>query len=457
MIGSYPEAVEWLYNRVNFERLGVGQYGRNDFKLERMQKLLNAIGNPQEKIPVVHIAGTKGKGTTAAIVDSILREAGYHVGLFTSPHMFRIEERFLVNGQPISEERFVALVCQMAAYVDKTQETYPELTPTFFEITTAMAWLYFLEENVDLAVLEVGLGGRLDSTNLCRPLVTAISSISLDHTRLLGDTVASITREKAGIIKAGIPVVTSSTNPFVCEDLKAIASQKGCPFQQLGQDFQVEIVKPWHEQGRFQTVRYAQTDSVEVKTIDVQFSRPGQIYACNIGLALACIDQLNHSGYTITDTQKQRGILNVYLPLRFEILQEAPPVIVDAAHNPAALEALMETLPQYFPERPVTLILAISRDKDYAGMCQTLRRVSSLIVTQYLGNIRSLPAAELAEVIEQEVNLSVLLSESPAEALKIALRVTPSHGIIVASGSLFLAAEVRQLVKPECVIPRVPA
>ncbi|HCS50052.1 folylpolyglutamate synthase/dihydrofolate synthase family protein [Rubinisphaera sp.] len=457
MFDSYSEAVDWLFNRVNYERLGAGQYGRNDFKLERMQKLLNAIGNPHEQIPVVHIAGTKGKGTTAAIVDSILREAGYRVGLFTSPHMFRIEERFLVNGQPISEERFVNLVTLLAGYVSKTQEETPELSPTFFEITTAMAWLYFLEENADLAVLEVGLGGRLDSTNLCRPLVTAISSISLDHTRLLGDTVASITREKAGIIKASVPVMTSSTDPFVCEDLKAIALQKGCPFQQLGQDFQVETVKPWCEQDRFQTVRYTQSDVPEEKIIDVQFSLPGQIYACNLGLALACIDQLNHSGYTITDTQKQRGILNVSLPLRFEILQEAPQVIVDAAHNPAALEALMETLPQYFPERPVTLILAISRDKDYAGMCQTLRGISSLIVTQYLGNIRSLPAAELVEVIEQEENQSVLLAESPAEALEMALQVTPSHGIIVASGSLFLAAEVRQLVKPEILTPSIHA
>ncbi len=457
MFDSYFEAVEWLYHRVNYERLGAGQYGRNDFKLDRMQRLLNAIGDPQEKIPVVHIAGTKGKGTTASIVDSMLFEAGYRVGLFTSPHMFRIEERFLVNGKQISEERFLDLVCQMAAYVDKIQESKPELTPTFFEITTAMAWLYFVDEKVDLAVLEVGLGGRLDSTNLCRPLVTAISSISLDHTRLLGDTVASITREKAGIIKAGVPVVTSSMNPFVCEDLKAIAQQMGCPFQQLGQDFQVEIVKPWHEQDRFQTVRYTQVDSLEENTIDVQFSRPGQIYACNIALALSCVEQLNQSGYSITENQKQRGILNVSLPLRFEILQEAPPIIVDAAHNPAAFEALMETLPQYFPERPVTLILAISRDKDYAGMCRSLGGVSSLIVTQYLGNIRSLPAAELAEAIEQEGNSPILLAESPAQALETALRVTSSKGIIVASGSLFLAAEVRQLVKPESLTHSIRA
>ncbi|HBN79600.1 MAG TPA: hypothetical protein DD473_28015 [Planctomycetaceae bacterium] len=141
MIETYPEAVEWLYNRVNFERLGVGQYGRNDFKLERMQRLLEAIGNPQEQIPVVHIAGTKGKGTTATLVDSILREAGYRVGLFTSPHMFRIEERFLVNGCQISEERFLKLVRRMEDYVTQTREEAPELLPTFFEITTAMAWL----------------------------------------------------------------------------------------------------------------------------------------------------------------------------------------------------------------------------------------------------------------------------------------------------------------------------
>ncbi|TWT61053.1 bifunctional folylpolyglutamate synthase/dihydrofolate synthase [Rubinisphaera italica] len=456
MIDTYSEAVEWLYNRVNFERLGVGQYGRNDFKLERMQRLLEAIGNPQEQIPVVHIAGTKGKGTTATLVDSILREAGYRVGLFTSPHMFRIEERFLVNGCQISEERFLKLVSRMEDYVTQTREEAPELLPTFFEITTAMAWLYFIEEKVDLAVLEVGLGGRLDSTNLCRPLVTAISSISLDHTRLLGDTIASITREKAGIIKAGVPVVTSSTDPFVCEDLKAIAQQKGCSFQQIGHDFHAEIVKPWHEFDRFQTVRYSQTVLHETVSIEIQFSRPGQIYACNIALALACIEQLNQSGYEITNSQKQLGIRNASLPLRFEILQESPPILVDAAHNPAAFEALMEMLPEYFPNRPVTFILAISRDKDYVGMCQTLRGASSLILTQYLGNIRSLPTVELAEVVNQTGIHVTYNTESPAHALETALRVTPENGIIVASGSLFLAAEIRHLVKPESLIQSLP-
>jgi len=459
MINTYEDAVAWLYGRVNYERLGSSQYAASDFKLERMRRLLEALGNPQERIPAVHIAGTKGKGTTAALVATIVQEAGYKVGLFTSPHMHNIEERFVVNGQMVSPPRFVELVRQMASYVESLTEATVGLMPTFFELITAIGWQHFSDEGVDLVVLEVGLGGRLDSTNLCSPLVTAISSISLDHTRLLGSTVEQIAAEKAGIIKRGIPVVTSAETPAVRDLFRRKAAEFECAYSELHTDFDFEIERPWGEASREQTlVFYPLSDkgreSAEDR-LEISFRKPGRVYGNNIALALGCIRELRKRGYEIGTETVQKAVREISLPLRFDILQDQPLLIADAAHNPSSFENLIATLHEVFPERPVTFLMAVSKDKDYATMCRSIPDTDRVIVTQYAGNERGLPAGLLLSSLRESHHGNSMMFEDLQAALSESLQSTPPNGVIVATGSLFLAAEIRSLVCPEQVSRRL--
>ncbi|MCG6156075.1 bifunctional folylpolyglutamate synthase/dihydrofolate synthase [Rubinisphaera margarita] len=455
MINTYEDAVAWLYGRVNYERLGSNQYGASDFKLERMRRLLEALGNPQDRIPAVHIAGTKGKGTTAALVAAIAQEAGYKVGLFTSPHMNNIEERFVVNGQMVSTLRFIGLVQRMADYVDSLPESASGMMPTFFEFITAIAWQHFTEEQVDLVVLEVGLGGRLDSTNLCSPLVSAISSISLDHTRLLGSTVEQIAAEKAGIIKRGVPVVTSAETPAVRELFRNKARDLDCPYTELHTDFAFDVESPWTEAERQQKLVFyplseAGREGAEER-LEVVFRKPGRVYGNNIALALGCIRELRKRGYTFNTEATQKAVRDIALPLRFEILQDRPLLIADAAHNPSSFENLITTVHAVFPGRPVTFLVAVSKDKDYATMCRSIPDTDRVIVTQYGGNERGLPAAQLLGCLRESHRGESLTFADPRTALAEALQSTPAEGVVVATGSLFLAAEIRTLVCPEQV------
>ncbi len=459
MINTYEDAVAWLYGRVNYERLGSSQYAASDFKLERMRRLLEALGNPQDRIPAVHIAGTKGKGTTAALVAGMVQEAGYKVGLFTSPHMQHIEERFVVNGQMVSPLRFVELVQQMAGYVESLTEATAGLMPTFFELITAISWQHFSDEAVDLVVLEVGLGGRLDSTNLCAPVVTAISSISLDHTRLLGSTVEQIAAEKAGIIKQGVPVVTSAETPTVRELFRRKAAEFECPYNELHTDFGFEVESPWTDGTREQKLAFfplseAGRESAEER-LEIAFPKPGRVYGNNIALALGCIRELRKRGYEIGTETIQKAVREISLPLRFDILQDQPLLIADAAHNPSSFENLIATLQDVFPARPVTFLMAVSKDKDYRTMCRSIPDTDRVIVTQYAGNERGLPAGQLLSCLRESHRGDSVMIDDPGAALTEALQSSPPNGVIIATGSLFLAAEIRSLVCPEQVSRRL--
>lgn len=446
MTESYQDAVNWLYGRVNFERLGAGQYTRSDFKLERMARLLDALGNPQNQIPVVHIAGTKGKGTTASLISEILIQAGYRTGLYTSPHRIRIEERFVVNRELISEENFVRLVNVLVDYVEALSGPEQALTPTFFELVTAMAWLHFLEQQVDIAVLEVGLGGRLDSTNLCQPLVTAITSISLDHTRLLGETVELITREKAGIIKPNIPVVTSVKDPACLDVIRERAQEYGCNLIRLGNDFDFELRRSWKPENRKQQLQITLPAHANDHTLDVEFSKPGLVYGENIALAAAAATELSRQGWNITSAQIAKASEEVSLPLRFEIIHEQPLVIVDAAHNPASIRQLINTVNSSFPAKRVYWLLSISRDKDIEGIVREFQGVETILVSQYLGNVRASSAEELSCLFEAQGIQTLAVTNSPEESLAAVQRWAGPDDVIVGTGSLFYASELRERI-----------
>ncbi len=443
MFSSYQQAVDALYRRINFESLAAGKpggYSRGDFKLDRMKRLLAAIGNPHIKIPAVHVAGTKGKGTTCSLVAKILQLAGFRVGLFTSPHMYRVEERFQVNFEMPSPERLTEMINRLMPVVDELDAHHKGMNITFFEIVNAIAWRYFLEEQVEIAVLEVGLGGRLDSTIFCNPAVTAITSISRDHTRVLGESLEEIAREKGGILKPKVPLICGVTEPTAQKTILEIAERLECPVQQMGRDFDFKITGKWEEQKRTQQVQYmAGSDR-----ITFSLKQPGTAVAQNASIALAIGRQLQKLGYAIPEAQMQYAFSESPLPLRFEILSEKPMLVVDSAHNEASVESVLKTISQHLPGKPLTVILSVSRDKDYPAICRLLQGVDLLIVTNYLGNRRALPIPQLKKAVADSCRVKILDAPSPADALALAREQTNPGGVILATGSLFLAAEVRE-------------
>ncbi|MHB8862477.1 MAG: bifunctional folylpolyglutamate synthase/dihydrofolate synthase, partial [Pirellulaceae bacterium] len=240
-IRDYQSASDFLFGRINYERTRGVPYCSRVFKLHRMQQLVARLGHPERTFPAIHIAGTKGKGSTAAMIASVLQAGGFRIGLYTSPHLQRLEERFVVDGRPCDEETLVRLLAHLQPTIleldEQARQEREQQGPTYFEITTAAALIHFRDQRVDAAVLEVGLGGRLDSTNICQPIVTAITSISFDHTRQLGNTLSAIAREKAGIIKPGIPLITGVTQPEPFGVIQQVARDNGAPLLALGRDF----------------------------------------------------------------------------------------------------------------------------------------------------------------------------------------------------------------------------
>ena len=441
----YAAALEFLYSRINYERTPPDPFASGAFKLDRMRELLRRLGDPQLRIPAVHVAGTKGKGSTCAMIAAMLQSSGRRVGLFTSPHLHRFEERMVVNGVAPPAARVVELVREVRGVCEELSQRGAEWSPTFFEVTTAMAWRYFEQEQAEIAVLEVGLGGRLDATNVCSPLVTLITSISLDHTQLLGDTVGQIAREKAGIVKPGVPVISGALQPDARDAIAEAAADAAAPLFELGAGIRCFDVAPAAGE---QAVPPHWKFSVETpRRTHRGLTAPlrGQHQVDNAALAVAAIDGLQALGYSV-GPHWMDGLSAVNWPLRIEVLHRNPTVIVDAAHNEASIAALIETLRSVRARRR-TLVFGTSRDKDAAAM---LRRIAGefdeVILTQYLSNPRALSVEELA-AIAASLPLERCQSEpTPDAAWRAALDGSRAEDLVCVTGSFFLAAEVRKTI-----------
>ena len=352
---------------------------------------------------IVHVAGTKGKGSTSAMIAAMLTAAGYRTGVFSSPHLEQIEERFAVDGQPCTSDELVALVNRMVPVVRAMDEEAaadgdPTGGPTYFEITTAMALVHFVEHQVDAAVLEVGLGGRLDSTNVCLPVVSVITSISFDHMRQLGNTLASIAGEKAGIVKPGVPVVCGVTDMEPQAVIAQTARDHGCRLIQLGRDFTFEYrAKPAVAEFDFRYMVATQ----EFHLNSLMLAMPGRHQAANAAIALATISELRHQGWCISNDAIRSGLSRAALPGRVEITSSDPTIVLDTAHNPASARALVETLDE-LPRSRRTLILSISHDKDVPAIVRELAtHFDRIVVTQYQENPRAVPVQELFETVAE--------------------------------------------------------
>lgn len=466
-IRDYQSASEFLFGRINYERTRGVPYRSRGFKLDRMRQLATRLGHPEQAFPAVHIAGTKGKGSTAAMVASVLRAAGYRTGLYTSPHLHRLEERFVVDGRPCDEQTLVSLLARLQGVVldmdDEARGDEDPPGPTYFEITTAAALLHFRDQQVDAAVLEVGLGGRLDSTNICHPVISVITSISFDHMRQLGTTLAAIAREKAGIIKPGIPVVTGATQPEPFGVIEQVARDNGAELLALRREFDFDYLTSLpvaasdsdHTSEWQCGLNYREQVSGESQSYDnVTLSMLGRHQAANASVAIATCGQLRRQGWRLDESTIRQGLAAARCPARIEILSRSPTVILDTAHNPASIAALVDFLLERCGDGPRLLVFATSSDKDAPAMLQQLLpHFDQVVVTRYLNNPRAADPEKLlsmAETIRQSRGLerpAVHYRPTPETAWQlIASLMSPAH-LVCITGSFFLAAEMRQFAE----------
>lgn len=433
-----PEAaLRFLLDRVDYER---SHQAPAEIKLGRMRRLLARLGNPQDRLAIVHIAGTKGKGSTAAMLGAMLTAAGYRTGVFTSPHLHRIEERIAVDGLPCTRDELIQLINQVHPAVAAMDAQQADERPTFFEIITALALVHFASLPVDAAVLEVGLGGRLDSTNVCRPRVSIITSISLDHTQQLGETVEAIAQEKAGIIKPGVPVVSGVTADPARAVIRETCQRLNCRLVELGEDFQVVYVPAEHLEANSAAGAFDYSSPAR-RYQRVVLALPGRHQAANAAVALAALELF---GLPAPEEAVRRALSGLAWPARVEVVRRHPVVVVDAAHNVASIEALLATLQESLTARRRWLVFAGTRDKDVPGMLARLvPTFDEIFVTRYSNNPRAIPPEELAAVVAGLGRTARCFARSQ-EALEQALAAADRDDLICVTGSFFIAAEARE-------------
>ena len=451
-------ALRFLFGRIDYERVTPPPEIARAFKLQRMHQLLGLLGTPYQDLPVVHVAGTKGKGSTANMAGAILTRSGQRTGIFTSPHLDRIEERIAIDGRPCSAAELVELVQRVRPAVEVMDRGVSEGGgPTYFEIITAVALEQFTRRQVAAAVLEVGLGGRLDSTNVCAPRVAAITSISFDHTRQLGNTLESIAREKAGIIKPGVPVVSGVTADGPREVIRRECRRHGCRLVELGVDFDF----CWHPPKDLQAAdQFGQVNfryhnrQLDIAYDGLELKLPGRHQAANAAVALAVVVELRRQGWSIPEEAIRAGLLGVACPARVELVARQPAVVIDAAHNVASIKALLEVLGESYAARRRLLIFATTREKDIRGMLQRLAAYfDEIIFTRYLSNPRAVPPEELLAIAAEFPGPQVRVCASPAAAWTEAQALATADDLVCVTGSFFLAAEMRS----ECQARPFPA
>lgn len=423
---SYANAVSRLYRLQKFGiKLG----------LSKTISLLKAFGNPHESQRYIHIAGTNGKGSVAAFICSILKQAGLRVGLYSSPHLVRFSERFRINDREISPEDIISLIEEMYDVIP------PYDPPTFFEATTAMALAYFARKKTDISIIETGMGGRLDSTNIITPLISVITNISLEHQAFLGSTVLSIAGEKAGIIKPGIDVVSGATQTPVNQLFESVCSQKESPFWRLGKD-----------------IRYRSDSSglnyygLRHKFRGLESGLIGKFQARNGSLALAVIELLEAKGFRISEDDITKGLARASWPGRMHIMSKNPTVILDGAHNPAGIRAMADSVRNGFKYRRLILVIGIMGDKAIGSILEAIVPHSDHVIFTGLKYSRAAPPERL---MAEASNFEKPKETAPAlpHALNRAKELATSEDLILVCGSLFTVGEALTYFDPEKYLP----
>ncbi len=429
MKNNYKKAIEYIYN--------LNKYGIK-LGLKNITCLLSLFGNPHLKIKVIHVAGTNGKGSASAIIHSILKNAGYKVGLYTSPHLVSFQERMIINGEYIDPGEIINLLEKMKPAINKVAQTDGCQHPTFFEVITAMAFIYFYEKKVDFAVMEVGLGGRMDATNICQPLVSVITHIDFDHMDRLGNTLAEIAGEKGAIIKQNAPVVSAEQLPEAQDVIKKIAREKNAPLYIYGKEVKANLNCSQLKGNYFDYKGI----SNEIYNLFVPLA--GDFQVENTSLAIATIELLKDKGFVITKDDIIKGVANSKWPGRFEIVREKPLVILDGAHNPNGVKQFIKNLKRLIPNKKIIAVLGVFQDKDYAAIMKSIILQVNQVILTMADNPRATPTAVLAEVVRQYINdENIIETKDVATAINMAFQIAQEDDVICVTGSLYTVGEAK--------------
>lgn len=438
---NYREALQWIH--------GLGRFGIKP-GLERITALLKMLGNPQHNVSFVHIAGSNGKGSTAAIMASLLRQGGYRVGLYTSPYLLSFTNRMAVNGSDISQGDLVELVKRVRPLVEtiSADETLGQMTE--FEVVTALALTYFADQNPDLVVLEAGLGGRLDATNVVVPLISIITNISLEHTDVLGSSIKAIASEKAGIIKQGRPLITAASHDDALTVFRERSTELEAPFYRVFTTPENEgelpagkpaaVLKEIDKGGQHFSYRGLSTD-----LDNLYINLRGLYQLTNAATALTALELLAGSGFSLDLESLKKGLASVSWPGRLELLQEKPQVVLDGAHNPAAMAKLARSFPRFFKYRRLVLVIGMLADKDTAAMLEHILPLADEIIFTRPLLPRAADPADIAAFAVDNLQLSkkFLVFQHHGEAFDRAMQMAEPEDVVLVTGSLYTVSDIR--------------
>lgn len=423
---DYNQLTEWMFN---LERFGI------KLGLENITEFMNRIGNPQNDFRSIHVTGTNGKGSVCIFIANILQRAGLKVGLYISPHLVDFTERISINGKEITHSDTVKFGAKLRPIMEQMAAESADKQLTFFEFTTGLAFKYFSENKVDIAVVEVGLGGRLDATNVVKPDVGVITRIGLEHTKYLGNTIPEVAREKAGIVKSGMSVVTCERNDQALSVIKAACEKKRVPLRKIDTDFAPSNIRRSLSGTVFNY-------SGRLQLLDLSTHLVGSYQAENAAAALAAVEELEPKGIKIDDDRAREGILSTKWPGRLDVISKRPLMIFDGSHNPDGVSRTAEEL-RTLGVVPLTLVVACMNDKDTEGIARALAPIASNIVVTQVENKRAMGASVLAEMIKEEFGGQVEVMIPSRRALEHAVSSPEGRGVCVI-GSLYLVGEAIQ-------------
>jgi len=419
---SYGEAIQYLYS---LQKYGI------KFGLNKTSNLLKAFGNPHQGQKYIHIAGSNGKGSVAAMVESILIKSGMKVGFYSSPHLVRFTERFRINGREIAPEKATPIIGELRDIIN------PNHPPTFFEVTTAMALIYFAMEKTDISIMEVGMGGRLDATNVIRPVVSAITNISLEHQQFLGSRLIDIAGEKAGIIKRGVDLVTAATQPSVIRLFKSICGKRRAPFWRVGKDV------------RYRTMgKRLNYYGLKRRFMGLELGLKGRYQNRNATLALAVIEILERKGFKISSHDITEGLKETTWPGRMHFVSREPIIVLDGAHNPNAIKVLAESIKREFTYRSLILVIGIMADKDIGKIIKRIVPIADYVIYTSPDYYRSASPESLMKEAFHLRKPGKLVPRIP-DAIDTAKAMAKPDDMILVTGSLFTVGEALTYFDPE--------
>ncbi|MCX7903475.1 MAG: bifunctional folylpolyglutamate synthase/dihydrofolate synthase [Caloramator sp.] len=425
---NYKEALNYIES--------IGKFGMN-LGLDRIKRICSLMDNPEDKLKIIHIAGTNGKGSTTTFISSILNEQGYRVGIYTSPYIERFTERIKINDDEIKEEEVASYLEYLLPIMDRVEkEGYGK--PTEFEIITAMAFKYFYDKNVDFVVLEVGLGGRYDATNVVNPILTVITTISYDHMNVLGNTLSQIAYEKAGIIKEGVPLILYPQEKEAYEVIKKVAEEKGAKI------YHVEELKYKLKENTVDGIIFDVEGYKNYK--DVKINLLGLHQIKNALTSIMAVEVLREVGVHVSNDAFYKGLKEAKWPGRFEILSKEPYIVLDGGHNIQGINALVDSVKHYFKNKKILIITGMLRDKDYENMIEKLFEISSDFITVAPNSPRALSEEELKNIIISK-GKKAEAKKNIADAVNFALECSKEFDVILFCGSLYMIGEARTILK----------